>query len=312
MISYTMLAIAPLIFVFVLIGNLTRAHASEPCNHFRTHSPALYDIYCKNGSSSSKPAGASSTFSSSFNINTASLPNEKSNYGLESIGSFVEENESEYGTQFALIKGFSKFGAGISTGSANIFYGNDVYRRLNQGPNLDDFDDPEPVRGKITNLNVGTSFSLLRFGKSAKLSLGTTARYNKITNTWGGGPALLFTSRYLTFGTGFTRERVSNTLPRVSFYSYTVSTRILMFEIQYDQLRDSLGLNLDPIHIGTLTFPLKRLILSGAVRRLNYVNYGHITQYHFAAQFLLSRRFSLGLLHNFIPGTNSVGLQIFL
>lgn len=286
------------------------AQASEPCDSFKKTNPAAYEAYCKNGGGSSKPAGAGSTFNSSFNINPAGLPNEKSPYGLEAIGSTVN---GYLGSQFALIKGFSKFGAGISTGSANTFYGNDLYQRIFKTSELQDFHPNETPRGKYINLNIGTSFELFKVGNSGKLSLGLSGRYNKITNNWGGGPALLFSGKFLTFGTGFSSERVSNRLARAMFYSYTVSVKLLLLEFQYDQLREtSASLNqLSPIHIGTATLSIHRLIATVAARRLNYLNEGMITQYHQGIQFLVSSHLSLGVLHNFIPGTYSLGLQYF-
>src|SRR4051812_5970598 len=65
------------------------AHGWSLCEYYRKHLPNTYKLSCTNGSSSSKPAGATSTFSSAFNLNTASLPTEPSSYGLETLGNFI-------------------------------------------------------------------------------------------------------------------------------------------------------------------------------------------------------------------------------
>lgn len=300
-----------LVVFFLCLADAGAARADALCDYYRKNSPSMYKILCGGGSSSSKPAGASSTFSSAFNLSSASLPTEPSSYGLEILGHRIREN-GEWSPTFSLVKGFQKFGTGISTGGNNTFYGDDVVQRLNGSPDITTFDPPEKPRGTFTNLNIGTAFSLLKPKSGPQVRVGLSARYNRVTNSWGGGPALLFNWTNLTLGAGFTQERISNGLPRIRFISYQASARLWIFEFQYDLLTDDQP-GLRPVQIGTVTTRIRNLVLTAAARKLNYVQAGGgVTQQHYAIQYLFSKHVSAGLLWNYIPGTTSVGFQYFL
>jgi hypothetical protein len=163
----------------------------------------------------------------------------------------------------------------------------------------------------MPNLNVGTSFSLKKF-EGGSVKLGLSGRFNKTTNTYGGGPGLMVNWNRFTMGAGFTRERVSNFLPVITFTNFMVSARIYVLEFEYTQLRNSGGLELDPIHILSATADIRRLTLTLATRKLNYLNVGDVVQNHFAIQYLFSKRFSAGFLFNYIPGASSIGTQFYL
>ena len=294
---------------------LLPAHAwamSDLCKYYRDSSPDVYKVFCKNGSGSSKPAGANSTFSDSFNISSASLPTEPSSYGLETLGSVIRNGKGIWSPTFALVKGFHKFGAGISTGSNNTFYGNDIVQRLKGVPEIDSFSPHEPSKGSISNLNIGTSILLHEASEGPTYRLGLSARYNKTSATWGGGPALLVSWKRFTLGAGFTRETISNFLPRMTFTSFIASARFSLFEFEYNLLSEKSGLPLSPIAIFTVTATYGRLTVSGAARTLDYFGMNPITQYHYAIQYLFSQRFSAGFLMNYIPGTNTIGIQYYL
>ena len=201
---------------------------------------------------------------------------------------------------------------GFTDSGNSTFYGNDIVQRAKGAPLVDSFKPHETAKGHITNLNLGTSIALLQ-SKTLSLQLGLSARYNKITGKWGGGPAVVLIWPNLTLGAGLTREKVSNSLDWVEFVSLFVSKRISVFEFEYTFLKNNGGYSLHPIHILTASLSVHRLLLTGAVRRLNYLQTsGEVTQYYFGAQYLFSKNVSAGVLYNYIPGANSVGLQYFL
>ncbi len=299
-----------------IVAFFAREAKADNCDYFRQYAVALYKVYCNGGSSGggggAKPAGASSTFSSSFNLNSAALPTDRSSYGLETIGSVLRDDWSQKAPTFSIVKGFQKFGAGVSTGSNNTFYGNDVLQRLSDTPNVRSFKPREASRGYVTNLNLGTAFKVGTIAETVRVSLGGSIRYNKVTNTWGGGPAVLFSSWIFSTGAGYSREKISNSMDPVHFVSALASVRLWLFEVQYDFLKEISHPELTPIHIATVSFTFKRLILNGAVRRLNYLSSGWVEQRHGAAQFMFSNHLSGGVLYNYIPGATSVGFQYFL
>lgn len=300
------------IFAFAL--GATAGHAETVCQYYRREAPNLYKIMCVNsgGVVESKPAGASSTFSSGFGLNSASLPTEPTSYGLETIASYYNRNGFNWAPTFSLIKGFQKFGTGVSTSGNNTFYGNDIVQRAYGKPEIDSFNPDEPAKGSFVNLNLGTSINVLELPHGPTFRLGLSARYNKTTDTFGGGPGLMVNWNRFTFGGGYTRERVSNYLPRITFYNLMASMRLWIFEFEYSYLKNDGGFDLKPIQIFTTTTTIRRLTLTFAFRRLNYLQYGDVTQTHFAIQYLFSKNFSAGYLVNYIPGTASVGVQVYL
>lgn len=291
---------------------INSARADSLCDFYRKSVPSLYKIVCNGRTSSTKPAGATSTFSNSFNMNSASLPTEPSNYGFESIVSYIRKDHSQWSPTFSLVKGFHKFGTGISTSGNNTFYGNDIMQRIH-GPSLvDTFKPREDPRGELVNLNIGTAVTVFEKRGGLSTRLGLTARYNKTTDTWGGGSGLSASWKSFTAGFGFSRERVSFTLPRIYFLSSMISARAWIFEFEYNLLKNADGYRLSPIHIGTVTASIYRFTLTAAIRKLNYVQEGDVVQMHYGLQYLFSKHFSAGLLFNFIPGANSLGMQFYL
>ena len=301
--------------VLAALVGISPAHGLSPCDSYRDRSTTLYEAICTNGRSEAKPAGASSTFSSEFNLSAASLPSEPTSYGLETLVSRLRTAPNSVSPTFSLIKGFNKFGTGISTGGNDTFYGDDVIRRRYGSAEVTTFDPPEPARSKLPNLNLGTSVDVFTPPRGPAFKLGLSLRYNQITNTWGGGPAAVLASPHFTMGAAYTQERISNALPRIRFTSFQVSTRWSLFEFEYNQLRNDSFFRQTPIHIVTLTTTVSGLILTVARRRLEFANENDgqaIYQTHLALQYLFSKRFSAGALYNYTPGATSLGVQVFL
>lgn len=302
-----------LIFLSAFLG-ATASHA-DICRYYRKHSPDLYRIICKTKSSGSRPAGAASTISSSFNLNSAALPMEPSSYGVEWIGSRIRNNTEPgakiYEQNFGLVKGFNKFGAGVSTASANTFYGDSVIYRIIDQPRQKNFEPLEERKGKYTNLNLGTAFDLTPKNATVSIQLGLSGRYNQTTDTWGGGPALMTNFGFLSLGIGATREKVSNFLDRVQFITYQANLKFWRFELEGCLLTNNYP-GLRPIPITTLTFRSGRVVATAALRRVQTIsNYGE-SQPHFAFQVLFSKYISAGFLYNYVPGATSLGLQFYL
>ncbi len=292
------------------------AFADSLCNYYKKEIPYMYKVMCTEGGSTSKPAGANSTFSDSFNVSAAALPTEPSSYGLEVIGSYLRSDIKEFTPTFSLIKGFHKFGAGISTSGSNTFFGNDIVQRATGTPLYKSFAPHEPAITSIPNLNLGTSFELNTppLGSSMpKFDLGISGRHNQTTDTWGGGPALMVIFNRFTIGGGFTREKISTHLQMVTFTSLLVSTRISIFEFEYTQLRNAGGYALGPVQILSGTISVGKLLFTLAERQAQFLLYQNIVlQPHLALQYQYSKHLSIGAMYNYIPGASSLAMQYFL
>lgn len=293
----------------------TEIASASLCEHYKENQSAIhYRLICIE-KSKSKIAGANSSFSSAFNLNITALPTEPSSYGLEVIGSRARSSH-KVGPVFSLVKGFKRFGTGISTAGNNTFYGDDVVQRESGQPNVDDFKPDEPAQGSVPNLNFGAGFSLIEFSETTSIKLGTSVRYNKTTAKWGGGPAIAFASPYITFGAAASRERVSNRLEPIHFYTLQATIRFWLFEFEHDRLFNNSDYRQTPIRIYTLSGKFGGLVLTAGVRWLDYYHEDGaaflVRQEHYAVQYLFNELFSMGVLYNYIPGSASLGIQIYL
>lgn len=289
---------------------------ADLCDYYKKFSPKIYEINCVQGPGKAKKSVGSgaTTFGGAFNINPSSVPTEPSPYGLEVIENVIPPLFSNNRVNFSLIKGFHKIGSAVTTNSNNTFYGNDVIQRAYGHSTYKTFDLPEPAKGTLPSFNLGTAFELIKSKSifSPSFSLGVSLRYNQITDTVGEGLGFLVKTDYLVFGSGIVSEKVSNFLPAMDFYSVTVGLRLILLEIEYTWLKNSGGVTLDPIQILTFTTNLGSLILTFAVRRLEFLQEGEVQQYHYAVQYQFSRHLSLGCLYNYVPGAGSVAMQVFL
>lgn len=301
----------------LLVLALTHAKIASAslCEHYKENKSAIhYQLICIE-KSKSKIAGANSSFSSAFNLNVTALPTEPSSYGLEVIGSQTRSTR-KVGPVFSLVKGFKRFGTGISTAGNNTFYGDDVVQRESGKPNADDFKPDETEQSGVPNLNFGTGFSLVEFSETTSLKLGTSVRFNKTTAKWGGGPAIAFASPYITVGAAASRERVSNKLEPIHFYTLQGTVRFGPFEFEHDRLFNNSDYRQTPIQICTLSGKFGGLVLTAGVHWLDYYREDgtafQVRQEHYAVQYLLTELFAMGVLYNYIPGSASLGIQIYL
>lgn len=244
----------------------------------------------------------------------AATPTDPTPYGVENIFSQIRTQPGQINNALSLVKGFQKFGTAVSTAGNNTFYGNDVLQRTMGGADLRTFELSETGKRALPHFNLGTAFSLnpKKKGTHRAVNLGVSVRYNSTTETVGPGLGISIGERWLTLGVGLSRERISSTLPGIYFDSAMATLRLPMIEFEYSVLHHFNGPRLDPITILTGTINLSRVYLTAARRQAWYAGEGDVTQHHFALQARLSRHFAAGILHNFIPGTNSAALQIFL
>lgn len=284
---------------------------ADLCDLYKKTAPSLYKIICKS-TRAARTARNSSSFSDSFNLNPSGLPNKPTPYGLETIGTRIRGDGGKYGGQFAVVKGFTKIGAGLSSAGNNTFYGNDIIQRYKKKPNIDDFSHGETERGVLPSFNLGTAIGFTGKNSKTPTSLGISVRYNKITNKPGGGLGFSIKPGFMTFGIGAAYEDISNELDPVRFYSGVVGMRFPFCELEYNILWNAGGYSLPAIHIGTLTLLTGALMPSYAVRKAYYYDGGQVLQHHWSVQYQFSKTFAGGILYNYLPGTTSLATQIFL
>jgi hypothetical protein len=310
-------------FFLSAIGLWNASAFSDMCDIYRQYSSSLYDMMCKGKSGGSpRPKSAGSTFSSAFNLNPSQAPTQPTPYGVEGIYSFAT-GDYYYGDKYratydiGIVKGFKRIGTGISTSSNRTFWGDDVLYRRNsytEGYNIED--GYETPKSKIPNLNIGTSVEVLSSKSGFSLSLGGSGRWNKTSATTGYGGGFYLAYRRLALGYGVVKEQFSSFYPVTYFHSAMASLKFWYFEMEYDVLYHSLSTGLHPIHIASLTLIHDRLLVTGAVRTLDYShsidgNGRWINQYYVSVQYRFSSNLVGGYLMNYIPGTQSAAMQVF-
>jgi hypothetical protein len=304
------------LLVWGLLSAPAHAQSADSCDFYKKYIPGLYETVCSGKSAGSsgraaKPQSSSPTFSDALKANPSTLPTQPSPFGIESVFHFDRARFSHQAYGASLIKGYRRIGAGFSTASAPTFFSNDVVHRANSRPENTHFKPEEPRRSDISTLTFGTAVALPLPKGSIPVSLGLSGIFNGVTGTFGFGTGLVARPGIFSVGAGLVRERVSNRYEAIMLYSGLIGVRLPLIELQYDILKNTTGPALKPIHIGTVSLSLGRLILSGSMRRIHYYSVGSVLQTHWSAQFQFNRRFSLGFLYNYIPGANSAAAQFF-
>jgi len=287
------------------------ARAGTICDYYQNLDSGMYKSFC-GGGSASRPSGAQTSLASSLSISPAALATGPTSYGLEGVYSAIKKFPAQETISYGVVKGFKRKGAGLSVSGGNTFYDNDLIRRYHSTPELETFDSYEKPRGKFVNLTLGAAVSVYEPSPGWALKLGGAIRYGKMTGTWGGGPSALIETPFLRVGTGLMHTKISSQLPYVQLISSLASIRFLFFEFEYNRLDSHDPFHLGPVHIYTGSFRYRGLILTGAVKRSEFEQFGKVRQTHFAIQYLVGNNFGISYLNNFIPGCHSLGLQLFL
>lgn len=314
LINWTYLGFAALTLFLPLRALAT----TDLCSAFQNTVP-LPDWYrgvCDRASAGlAKLGGAFSTFADSFNLNPASIPTAPTPYGVEYIGSFTPGTPTAMRHNFAFIKGYQRVGAGLSTNSDDTFYSNSQRQNF-QGTSYGDLLEAFVPDSVAPTFNVGSAVALLpeRVSKEVSANLGVTLKYNKYLGQVSPGGGLSLETPSFTFGASVIRESETQYAISTSYYTFTAGYKHRYFQVEYIHLKNttSYGLVSDPIQILTMSAHYKALQGTAALRRLTNYEAVEVIQPHFAVQYQFSGHFSAAYLLNYIPGTQSIGLQVFL
>jgi hypothetical protein len=310
--------IRPLLSVSCFLAS-SSSWAVDVCAAFRNTVPLpdWYNSVCnpKSGKLLAQVGGAFSTFADSFNLNPASIPTSPTPYGIEYVSSFTSGTSTTTRSNFALVKGYQRIGAGISTNSDDTFYSNSQTQNFvgtSYGNTLGAF-VPDSL---APTLNFGTAFALLPEQVRPYLSsnLGATIKYNKINGKIGPGGGLSLATEHVSLGLSMVHETDTEYSPATTYYTFTAGYKSPSFQIEYIYLKNVTDSYLVswPMQIATASLSRSGLTGTAAIRRLIDFEGNPKIQFHFAIQYQFSRYFSAGYLYNYIPGTQSLGAQVFL
>ncbi len=308
--------------VAVLLLFATTASAEDICAWYEANFPAMADQVCgrskaSGGRGDSGLSGSSSrkaSLSTNPDQNPASAPVHPTSYGIESIGSMTRGSEHSKKAQFALVKGFKKFGASVSTGPGNTFYNNDIVQRELGPQYLSNLDAREESVSKVPGLSISTALDITPafFKGKARLNLGIGARHTAVTGSVGPIVGVQVHTPFFATGVSVSKLKISSRYDSMALATATATVRIPHMEFEYAVLENFGGPRLKPIHVFTVAVLTSRFIFTGAIRRLNYLPQGTVTQKHGGVQMLVLRKASIGYLYNYLPGAHSVAAQLFL
>ncbi|HUP56872.1 MAG TPA: hypothetical protein VM598_05420 [Bdellovibrionota bacterium] len=289
-----------------------QATARDICDYYEEHYPDLFRQYCEGTNKRVQLGGAAASFADAFNLNPSSIPTKPTPIGVEVIATSFSSNYAGSNYNFAVIRGFQRIGAAISTNSDNTFYSN----KIPQGPQANPYVVPDSgisVDSAIPTINFGTSLNLASYSRDefASPSIGGSIRYNRLTGGVTLGLGASFNSRYLTIGISGNQDGASASSAKQIFYTATVGVRFSFLQVDYNYIENSDESVGGPIHLGTATAAAGPLLLTAAGRTFTDVFGSSEFQEHFAIQFRINRFLSLGYLYNYIPGTQSLGAQLF-
>lgn len=305
---------------FLLLLLLQNNVKAENCYHGLVSD----DLKCSNESYSTVSGGAYPLFSETFNLNPASIPVVKTPIGVEAIVSVPTQAsvESQVDYNFALIKGFERIGAAIASNSDRTFYTYNLVQSL-YGSDEKAITDQNIIDNSIApNLNIGSALGIPmgEIEKYVSPSIGGAIRFNQLTKKWDNSLGLSINSKYLSIGISSTNHEPSGYYPGSTLVTYSLGLKISYFHIEYSILSyeiQTLGLysyNIytEPVNIITASFRYKKLMFTGAQRSFTNFEGKRITQLLISAQYLVYKNLSLAYLYNYIPGSQSLGIQFFL
>jgi hypothetical protein len=281
------------------------ASAGSLCDYYRSSTSKTFYNHICSPYNSTKPAGAQNTLSDALKINTSSIPTGPTGYGVEALYSILKRNPTPDNLRFGLVRGFNRAGAALSLGSGDTFYENDILRRQYHEPNLENFEFYNP------SLNIGAAATLVQFTKGVQLKLGLSAHYVDSTESWGGGTSILFETPWISVGTGISRLRVADDIPRINFISSLARLRLFLLELEYNRLDSQDTFDLGPVQIVTASLRMRAAIATFARRHSRYARFGKVFQNYYAFQYLFNDNLSLGYINNYVPGAHTFALQFF-
>ncbi len=317
------------------------AQAKDLCEEYKNSAPlpTWFSEYCTSeGKLKSKIGGAYSSIGDAFNLNPAAIPTGKVPLGVEYIGSL---NGTDRKSSFAFIKGFGHVGTALTTNSDETFYGSSVFQTpgsastssvagaTQSGANAFD-------RSLFPTLNLGSAVDLSSFFKD-KLrsifdlasSLGVMMKYNKNTGGFTPGFGIGFEVWKFSAGYSYTTDPAYGSSPKVTYSTVTLGLKTPIFQVEgvviqyqtvptYSSVQQttgsyhyqSTGHTSRYAAFVTLSSTVGRFMFSGAIRSYDDVYQIHHLEYHYGAEFLVTPKFSIEYLNNYVVDRQSLGVQV--
>ncbi len=314
--QYTTIGISSALAFFAA----TSAYASSPCYFLSVPCDAT-------AAETTVSGGAYPSFADMFNINPASIPTISTPVGVEAIASTSGSAKQTPDFNFAFIKGYQRIGTAIASNSDNTFYSYNLVQASQNTSYGTTVSQALAQNTVMPTLNIGTAIALVenKLQEQAKRfitpSLGLNLRYNKVTRGWDFGYGLSGSSKYFSVGLSYIANRGSRSIgyPDTSTTTFSLGTKLQHLNFEYTALyyrTSDPTLKTNPafsnaVQIFTGSAQFGRVFPSMAYRRATNIDGASVGLLLVSLQYQLSDRFVAALLHNYLPGSSSAGLQVF-
>jgi hypothetical protein len=298
-------------FLFLLF--VSELKAADICQYFL--SVPIDNGRCQMPGLNTVTGGGFPTFSDAFNINPASIPVVSTPLGLEgtvskdSSGSFNDMNSN-----FAIIKGFDRFGSGISTNSDSTFFTTNIIQIIEGGTTKEQKEEFKKQLDRRPTYNIGSALAIPTFNLKNKTTptAGYSFKYNRLSKKWDGVWGGSINSEVISFGYSYTVENASAVFVGSSTGAINLSIKIPYIRFELSRLIFKSTVINSTTDILTINLKLKNLLDTAAMR--SYKNYLtiQVREYFGSFQYRLNRHLAIGAMINYVPNTVSFGAQFFL
>jgi hypothetical protein len=303
----------------------TLCHAKDLCEEFGHMAPlpAWYNDVCdKAGKYKGKIGGAYSTFGDAFNLNPAAIITSHFPVGAEYIRSWSPGSSKN---NFALIKGFGHAGAAVTTNSDESFYGNSVFQTPGASTSTTTSTSANTLNNSsFPTLNFGTGLNITSFFATKinqlplDLTVGLVGKYSKVSGKLTPGVGIGMQLDRFTAGYSYSVDPANGISPEAKYSTITIGWKISSFQIEAVMISNetispyagAASTNVNVASFLTASWKIGSFLFTGAFRTYQDVLQVSHTQYHFAAEYVLSPQIALEYLNNYVQDHQSVGLQI--
>jgi hypothetical protein len=296
----------------ILLVAASRAMAASPCYFLSVPCDA-------NSASSTISGGAYPSFADMFNLNPASIPTLPTPIGVEVIASNTL-GTSKTDVNLALIKGYDRAGAALSTNSDRTFYTYNLAQALQGNNYQNDVQDMLASQSIMPTVNLGGALALVieRVSRYSVPTLGVNLKYNRATQGFDYGAGTSINSKHLSMGVSYTRNSafsgMAGTTTTVTSLGFKYKVLNVDFTMIYyrslDETLATFSVFSHPAQIATATLNLTQLLLTVAYRRVVTIASDQLEMMHVSVQYKASKHLSISYLYNYIPGTQSLGMQL--
>ncbi len=296
--------------LFVFLLSSTNARAASPCFFISVPCESSPDRGAVTG-------GAFPAFADMFNLNPASIPTVETPVGIEAIASASGRLDSEPTYNFSIIKGFKRIGAALSSNSENTFYNYNLEQAA-QGTQFQSY------FGQRSTLNLGSAFALLEDELKQYMSpaLGLGARYNQVTGDLDLSFGASLSSKYLSLGvsTHSTRGDPMTGYPNTQTTTLSAEFRLGWLSVDYtliyygtsDPIARQHPIFGTPTRIATIGVQKGGFWATAAYRRTVDLDGAERSLLLGSVQYQFFSKLSAGYLYNYVPGSQSLGIQLFI